>query len=88
MCNAKLTKKRELSKCGARTPIGVKLRSDWHAFGVNFLFLLGTHAAIWVQLPLKNETHASNLRLMARQSERSFSKIEDDCQKKISLDEY
>ena len=51
----------------------LKFRSDWPAFGVNFLFLLGTHTAKWVQHPLKNETHASNLRLMARQSERGLS---------------
>ena len=49
--------------------IGLKLRSDWRAFGVNFLFLLGTHAAKWVQHPFKNETQTSNFRLMARQSE-------------------
>ena len=52
----------------------LELRSDWRAFGVNFLFLLGTHAAKWVQHPLKNETHASNLRVMARQSELGFRK--------------
>ena len=52
---------------------GLKLRSDWRAFGVNFLFLLGTHAAKWVQHPLKNETHASNLRLIASQSEQGLS---------------
>ena len=51
----------------------VKLRSDWRAFGVNFLFLLGTHAAKWVQHPFKNETQTSNFRLMARQSERGFT---------------
>ena len=50
----------------------LKLRSDWRAFGVNYLFLFGMHAAKWVQHPLKNETHTSNLRLMARQSEQGF----------------
>ena len=39
-----------------------------------FLFLLGTHAAKWVQHPLKNQTHAPYLRLVARQSERGFTK--------------
>ena len=53
----------------------IKLRSDWRAFGVNFLFLPGTHAAKWVQHPLKNETHTSNFRLMARQSERDFTRV-------------
>ena len=51
----------------------LKLCSDWRAFGVNFLFLLGTHAAKWMQHPLKYETHASNLRPMARQSERGLT---------------
>ena len=52
----------------------VKLRSDWRAFGVNSLFLLGTHAAKWVQHPLKIETYAPDLRLMARKSERGLRK--------------
>ena len=54
----------------------IRLRSDWRAFGVNSLFLLGTHAAKWVQYPLKNETHAPDLRQMARQSERGLNVFE------------
>ena len=50
--------------------ISVKLRSHWRAFRVNFLFLLGMHAAKWVQHPLENETNAPYLRLIAHHSVR------------------
>ena len=39
---------------------------------INFLFLLRTHAAKWMQHPFKNGTHAPCLMQIARKSERGL----------------